>query len=94
MTEAALYLIPVGLSDTELNAVLPQLNIQLVGEIKHFIVENVRSARRFLKKCDRSIDIDTLTFYELNRHTRAEDIPEMLKPLVGGEPLCHERPCK
>lgn len=87
MTEAALYLIPVGLSDTELDTVLPQSNVQIVKEIKHFIVENVRSARRFLKKCDRSIDIDTLTFYELNRHTKPEDIPAMLAPLMGGEPM-------
>ncbi|MBR5118430.1 MAG: SAM-dependent methyltransferase [Muribaculaceae bacterium] len=87
MTEAALYLIPVQLSDVELDTVLPQSNIQIVREIKHFIVENVRSARRFLKKCDRSIDIDTLTFYELNRHTRIEDIPTMLTPLIGGEAM-------
>ncbi len=87
MTEAALYLIPVGLSDTEFDTVLPQHNIHTVREIKHFIVENVRSARRFLKKCDRSIDIDTLTFYELNRHTKPEDIPAMLTPLMGGEPI-------
>ncbi len=87
MTEAALYLIPVGLSDTGLDTVLPQHNINIVGEIKHFIVENVRSARRFLKKCDRSIDIDTLTFYELNRHTKSEDFPAMLAPLMGGEPM-------
>lgn len=87
MIEAALYLIPVGLSDAELDTVLPQRNIQVVREIKHYIVENVRSARRFLKKCDRSIDIDTLTFYELNRHTRPEDIPAMLAPLMGGEPV-------
>lgn len=87
MIEAALYLIPVGLSEAELDTVLPQRNIQVVREIKHYIVENVRSARRFLKKCDRSIDIDTLTFYELNRHTRSEDIPAMLAPLMGGEPV-------
>ena len=87
MTEAALYLIPVQLSDVELDTVLPQSNIQIVREIKHFIVENVRSARRFLKKCDRSIGIDTLTFYELNRHTRIEDIPTMLTPLIGGEAM-------
>lgn len=53
MIETALYLIPVQLSDGELNYVLPQSNIALVSHIKHFIVENVRSARRFLKKCDR-----------------------------------------
>lgn len=87
MIEVALYLIPVGLSDVELSRVLPQHNIQVVREIKHFIVENVRSARRFLKKCDRDIDIDTLTFYELNRHTRPDDIPAMLKPLSGGEAM-------
>ena len=87
MIEVALYLIPVGLSDAELSRVLPQHNIQVVREIKHFIVENVRSARRFLKKCDRDIDIDTLTFYELNRHTRPDDIPAMLKPLSSGEAM-------
>ncbi len=87
MTEAALYLIPVQLSDVELENVLPQFNVMIVREIKHFIVENVRSARRFLKKCDKSIDIDTLTFFELNRHTRPEDIPEMLSPLISGNPV-------
>ena len=87
MIEVALYLIPVGLSDAGLDMVLPQRNICVVREIKHFIVENVRSARRFLKKCDRDIDIDSLTFYELNRHTRPDDIPAMLKPLGGGEAM-------
>ena len=87
MIDAALYLIPVQLSDVELTEVLPQHNIQIVREIKHFVVENVRSARRFLKKCDRCIDIDQLTFYELNRHTSPEDIPMMLAPLMEGEPV-------
>ncbi len=87
MIEVALYLIPVGLSDAELDMVLPQHNVLIVREIRHFIVENVRSARRFLKKCDRSIDIDTLTFYELNRHTRPEDVPAMLTALSNGEPM-------
>jgi 16S rRNA (cytidine1402-2'-O)-methyltransferase len=62
----ALYLIPVQLSDVDFNSILPAWNIAVVSEIRYFIVENVRSARRFLKKCDRNIDIDTLTFYELN----------------------------
>ena len=52
--------------------------------ISHFIVEDVRSARRFLKKVDREIDIDTLTFYPLNKHTSPEDISGYLKPLMAG----------
>lgn len=85
--KAALYLIPVTLSDVPLNQVLPATNIEVVRGIRHFIVENVRSARRFLKKCDRDIDIDQLTFYELNQHTKPEDIATYLAPLEAGEPM-------
>lgn len=87
MTETALYLIPVHLSDVPLSDVLPQRNIELVGHIKHFIVENVRSARRFLKKCDRSINIDEITFYELNRHTDPNMVSGYLAPLEQGLPM-------
>lgn len=83
----ALYLIPVTLSDVPLSQVLPATNIDVVRGIRHFIVENVRSARRFIKKCDRDIDIDGLTFYELNRHTDPNDIASYLAPLENGEPM-------
>ena len=85
MIEPALYLIPVQLSEGDLAQVLPQANLALVSEIRHFVVENVRSARRFLKKCNRDIDIDSLTFSELNGHTRPEDVAAMLSPLEQGE---------
>lgn len=87
MIEKALYLVPVQLSDGDLAAVLPAVNVDVVREIKHFIVENVRSARRFLKKCDRNINIDELTFYELNRHTNPNDIASYLAPLEAGNPM-------
>lgn len=79
-----LYLFPVPLSDDTLEKVIPSYNIQLISGIKHFIVENVRSARRFLKKCDKSIDIDSLTFCTLNEQTPAQEIPEMLLPMDKG----------
>ena len=81
----ALYLIPVTLGETEINQVLPSYNHDVIVEIKHFIVENIRSARRFLKKTEKTIDIDTLTFYELNRHTDRKFIGEYLEPLKRGE---------
>lgn len=67
--ETALYLLPVTLGDTPVENVLPVYNKEIILGIKHFIVEDVRSARRFLKKVERSIDIDSLTFYPLNKHT-------------------------
>lgn len=80
--EAALYLIPVTLGETEINQVLPSYNHDIIVNIKHFIVENIRSARRFLKKVEKSIDIDELTFYELNRHTDRKIIGEYLEPIL------------
>lgn len=85
MVETALYLIPVPLSEGSLDNVLPQRNVALVSQLRHFIVENVRSARRFLKRCDSNIDIDALTFAELNRHTPPGDVETMLAPLERGE---------
>lgn len=85
--EPALYLIPVTLGETEINQVLPSYNHDIIVNIKHFVVENIRSARRFLKKVEKSIDIDELTFYELNRHTDRNFIAEYLKPLEEKKPV-------
>ena len=82
---SALYLIPVTLGDTPVNQVLPDYNHDIIVNIKHFIVENIRSARRFLKQVEKSIDIDELTFYELNRHTDRKIIGEYLAPLAHGQ---------
>ena len=85
--ETALYLIPVTLGDTAIEKVLPSHNKEIILGIKHFIVEDIRSARRFLKKVERSINIDELTFYPLNKHTSAEAISGYLKPLQAGESM-------
>lgn len=84
-TKASLYLIPVTLGETSVEQVLPSYNHDIVVGIKHFIVENIRSARRFLKKVDKAIDIDELTFYELNRHTDRKFIGEYLNPIKQGK---------
>jgi 16S rRNA (cytidine1402-2'-O)-methyltransferase len=82
--KASLFMIPVTLGDTEHQRVLPEYNREIILGIKHFIVENVRTARRFLKKAEPTIQIDELTFYELNKHTSPEDISGFLKPLAEG----------
>lgn len=87
MIETALYLIPVPLSEVELEHVLPAGNTAVVRELRHFIVENVRSARRFLKKCDRNINIDELTFYELNEHTDPREVATYLTALAEGHAM-------
>lgn len=85
--ETALYLIPVTLGDTAVERVLPAFNKEVISQIKYYIVENIRSARRFLKKIDSNIDIDSLVFYELNRHTDRNIVSDYLKPLIAGNAM-------
>ena len=82
-----MYLLPVTLGDTPTENVLPVYNREVADGIRHFIVEDVRSARRFLKKQNRDADIDSLTFYTLDKHTRPEEVSDYLKPLEAGEPM-------
>ena len=84
---SALYLIPVTLGETPIEQVLPAYNKEVILTLRHFIVEDVRSARRFLKRVEKEIDIDTLTFYPLNKHTSPEAISGYLKPLEQGESM-------
>lgn len=85
--EAALYLFPVPLSEGDTEGVLPRRNLELLRGVRYFVVENLRSARRFLKRCDRSIDIDALHFTELSEHTDVKDVPAMLAPLEQGHAM-------
>lgn len=82
-----MYLLPVTLGDTPTENVLLVYNREVADGIRHFIVEDVRSARRFLKKQNRDADIDSLTFYTLDKHTRPEEVSDYLKPLEAGEPM-------
>lgn len=83
--EVGLYLLPVALSDGDPAYSLPAYNLEICRKIKHFIVENKRTARRFLKKIDKSINIDGLTMVELDEHTSPADIPPMLAPIEAGQ---------
>lgn len=83
----ALYLLPVTISDAPVSHAIPTHNIELMCGIRHFIVENVRTARRFMKQCCRDIDIDAMTFYELNGHTDPAAVSGYLDALRRGEPM-------
>ncbi|MDY4190344.1 SAM-dependent methyltransferase, partial [Treponema porcinum] len=86
--ETALYLIPVPLGETPVEQVLPAYNAEIIRNISVFIVENVRSARRFLKKTDKNINIDDIEFYELNEHTNKNSIGNYLDPILKeGKPM-------
>lgn len=81
-----LYLIPCPIADdSAVYDVIPAANKQVMDSLDYFIVENVRSARRFLSKAKITRPIDTLEFKELNEHTiEMGDVEEMVKPILEG----------
>ena len=83
---ATLYLIPCPISDdTAVANVTPAANQAIIDSLDYFIVENTRSARRFLSKSGYAKAIDEATFVELNEHTSSPtEIARMIEPLKAG----------
>jgi len=84
---STLYLIPTSLGETDFNRILPSLNTEIVTALRYFIVEDIRTARRFLKKVNQAINIDELTFFVLNQHTSPEELSDFLKPMFEGNDM-------
>jgi len=83
----ALYLIPVTLGETSIEQVLPSYNHEVIMGIRHFIVENIRSARRFLRQTDKAFPIDESTFYEMGKHSDDREFSKYLQPLREGKSM-------
>jgi 16S rRNA (cytidine1402-2'-O)-methyltransferase len=83
--KGVLYLVPSTLGNNDIQYAIPEGIKSLVSTIEIFIVENLRSARRYLKLLDKSIEIDRLTFFELNEHTALEMVPSFLEPCRKGK---------
>lgn len=83
-SKGTLYLIPVPLSEGSGVGWLPPATLEAILKLKVFIVEDIRSARRFLRSAGYQGDFGDMTFLILNEHTPSEELPAMLTPASGG----------
>ena len=84
MTKGKLLLIPMSLGGERLTTVIPQEIMELTIQTRFFAVENIKTARRYLRKLDREFPIDDSTFFELNKRTEPSDLAKMLSPIYKG----------
>lgn len=82
--KADLYLLPSPLSEAPIEASIPKGAQEAVQDIRHFICETPKTARRYLKKLPLSHQLQELTLYPLNKHTEPEDLPSYLTPCIEG----------
>ena len=80
-----LYLIPTTLGGESWKDVIPDFVAEISRSLKFFVVEDVRTARRYLSKLGMPNPIDTLDFQLLNEHTPVEEVEKLLKPIFSGE---------
>jgi 16S rRNA (cytidine1402-2'-O)-methyltransferase len=83
-TLGTLYLIPCTLGDTPAEQVLPQHVIDVARKLRHFVVEQPKTARQFLSALKPEQPIQSLHFATLNEHTATKDLAELLAPLLAG----------
>lgn len=78
---AKIYLIPTTLGDSPIDNVIPKYVVDIINDTQHYIVENIKTARRYLIKAGIKTKIDDLTFYELNKHSSPEEYLSYLNPI-------------
>lgn len=84
MRKGRLFLIPVPLGPSTTDAVLPKEVCDHAKRLQHFIAENAKSARAFLKSLPSSTAIQQIDIRELNEHTSDRVLPDLLAPLLAG----------
>lgn len=81
-----LYLIPSNLAEGDPALVLPLAVLRVAGSLRHFIAENAKTARAFLKAIGHPLPLRELWISELSEHTPSEALPALLAPLRKGFP--------
>jgi 16S rRNA (cytidine1402-2'-O)-methyltransferase len=84
MALGTLYMVPVTLGDDNLSYVIPADVMQLVQNLEYFVVENEKSARRFLGSVKTHKPVRELNFQLLNEHSVEKDLPALIAPLLAG----------
>jgi len=87
IAKGSIYLFPATLGDVPAEACLPAYNTRVLNLIDVFVVEELRTARRFLKKAGYTGSIDDITFFLLNEHTSDEEVGAYLKPAEEGKDI-------
>ena len=87
MTKGKLYLVPTLLGGESANTVIPKDVVDKTTSLRFFIVENIKTARRYLRKLDREFPIDDSTFFILNKRTELSELHSFVKPVLEGNDM-------
>ncbi|MEI6433528.1 MAG: SAM-dependent methyltransferase [Bacteroidota bacterium] len=87
MIKGNLYLIPSILAEGAIENVIPAGTIEIIRGLRYFIVEEIRTARRFLIKAGISSPINDLTFFVFNEHSVETGLEQFFSPAFEGHSI-------
>jgi 16S rRNA (cytidine1402-2'-O)-methyltransferase len=85
MSTGILFLIPVSMGETDNDRLFPTLNLRLLEELKYLVVENEKTARRFIRSTGNKRDFDQLELILLDKRTKRDEISRPIELLIQGE---------
>jgi 16S rRNA (cytidine1402-2'-O)-methyltransferase len=87
MSKGKLYIIPINISESAIERVLPDFNKGIVSQLRFFVVEKIKTSRQFLRKMDREFPIDDSVFFEQDKHNNYSFQMEVLEELKKGNDI-------
>lgn len=81
MSSGSLYIIPSWLHESNPSILLPR-DLEVLSSLRYFVVENIRTTRRFLRAVISDFDIDQSTFIEIDKHALPNPLMKFLNLLI------------
>lgn len=82
-----IFLIPNYLSEHQQGDFISPMVGDVIRRLDYFLVENIRTSRRFISSLNLGIDISSLTFEEMDKRFDAKELPRIMEPVLEGKDL-------
>jgi 16S rRNA (cytidine1402-2'-O)-methyltransferase len=79
-----IYMVPVTLGNADHLLTIPAVTREITVSLRMFAVEDLRSARRYLRSIDREFPIDDTLFYPIGKHSKPEELNDFFSRIVKG----------
>ncbi|EOZ92279.1 Tetrapyrrole methylase family protein [Indibacter alkaliphilus LW1] len=86
MAKGKLYLIPNVLAENTTDVISPQVK-EVISQTQYFLVENVRTARRYISSLRLGLTIENLNFEILDKKTKPVELEKIMQPIFEGKDI-------
>jgi 16S rRNA (cytidine1402-2'-O)-methyltransferase len=79
-----IYMVPVTLGNADHRQTIPAVTREITSTLRLFAVEDVRTARRYLRSIDMEFPVDETVFFSIGKHSEPADLGDFFSRVTGG----------